>query len=734
MTDSLFRPTFEANDTNGKSVPGASAFQLEETASSFEPPGPIIPTRTVPSDAGDLDALDSIHLIDIPDANGSTHDHILISPGVVIPESVPADIDADRAPTSDPMPVVEASTDNTDNTADTLNGAVVSEPTPPAPAKPTVAEYSAPVPQPASPVVETPSQPVPPVQPAPQPAPPVVETPSQPVPPVQPVQPPQAVTEYTAAPTEDPPVVSYTAAIPPQPQAPPAAPPQPQAPPAADYTPPQPQPQAPQAPAPAMTPVPLQPQSAAPALAQQNRVEYLPMPSAADMVNAPVLVIEHRHIEPTTISQGPPPAPSWSLGQLLSVLGVMAVLAVLGSAIGWVYGGRAEPVYAARSEFIYFLDDAVPDGFLREDRRILTQLVTLESETVLQPIAADFDTTVSDLRDSINVEVVDLSEVIRLDVEDTDQERALAINNAILSSYTKEAESTFSRVNSSGLQLTRDDLLAKLQIADEQSRSIQIAEAEDVELRVIEESLSRELEIATQRFQNLRSIDDGLLVESTTVDDTASLTSQISAANDTIRRLEGELVSVRSEREQLAGVIRSTPDEFAYQADSARQQDAALSVREESIQTSISTAAERVRRLEALRAESFINNEVQPNAAPVSERLASTEATMADLESQLLNVRTKRTQVAQRAAALPSVSREVDRLEAELRTVEGRIADLERTAQAPSPIEVLTKPLILDEPVGNPRIQMAALGFIASVPIAVLAAAVVRSRQRRRRF
>lgn len=475
-----------------------------------------------------------------------------------------------------------------------------------------------------------------------------------------------------------------------------------------------------------------EPPGTALAPANQNRIEYLPMPASDDRFAAPVLVVEHRHPEPAMIDIAPPPAPSWTLTQLLSVLGAMAIIATIGSAIGWAYGSRAEPTYAARSELIYFLEDAVPDGFLREDRRILTQLVTIESEAILQPIAADFDTTVSDLRDVVSVEVVDLSEVIRLDVEDPDADRALAINTAILTSYVEQTDATFNRTDTNGLIATRDRLVTDLRIADEQSRDIQIAEGEDVELRVIEESLTRELDIATQRFQNLRSIADGLLVDTSTVDDTAAISSQISAANETIGRLERELLSVRTSREQLQQAVRDTPEEFAYQANDALQQDVGLSVREESIQTQIATAAERVRRLEALRAESFVNNQVVPSDAPVDDRLATTEATMAELESQLLNVRTKRTQVAQRAAALPSLTREVDRLEAELRSVESSLGELEVSTLAPSPIEVLTTPLVLDEPVGNPKVQNAALGFIASVPIAALAAAALRSQQRKR--
>jgi len=456
-----------------------------------------------------------------------------------------------------------------------------------------------------------------------------------------------------------------------------------------------------------------------------------PTPSIPMPVQAPVILT----IDPTLLGQqAPPPQRTWSAGQLIAAIMLIGLITVGGAIAGWLYGGRAEPVYAARSEFIYFLEDAVPDGFLREDRRILTQLVTIESAAVLRPIAEQFDTPLTDLRDALNVEVVDLSEVIRLDVRDAEPERALALNMAVLDAYRETAEST--RLDDSVVQLTqrRQELLNELALADLEVESIKQAELGDVSLAATEESLSRQLTVESDRVQRLGALADDLLTGPTTVDDAATINAQIANSRATIDSLQQQLLAVRTNRSDLQQRIAVLlAGETAFQAGPLQSQDVVLSVQEDSLTLEIETVAQRLRRLEALRAESLVDTTVAPSSAPITEQVALAEQAVASLEEQILAVREQRAELAQSAATLPSMTRRVSRLEQDLTRVEDELGTENLFDRPVSPIEVLAAPFVLDEPVGNPKLQFAALGFIASVPIALIATALLRFRSGRKK-
>jgi uncharacterized protein involved in exopolysaccharide biosynthesis len=412
----------------------------------------------------------------------------------------------------------------------------------------------------------------------------------------------------------------------------------------------------------------------------------------------------------------------------------MGLITLGGAFLGWLYGGRAEPVYAARSEFIYFLEDAVPDGFLREDRRILTQLVTIESDAILRPIAEDFDTTVTDLRDALSADVVDLSEVIRLDVTDTDSQRALELNVAILDAYRETAEET--RRDDSPAQLSdrRAELLEELSIADLEVQAVAESRLGDISLAASEESLSRQLAIESDRLLRLSALADDLLTGPATVDDAGTINAQITSSRATITSLQQQLLDVRTRRADLQQRINNllASETGAFQAGSLQDQDVVLSVQEDSLNLEITTVAERLRRLESLRAETLIDANVEPNAAPINQQIVVTQEAVASLEAQILTVREQRATLAQNAAELPALTRQVERLELDLARVDQELGDANLFERPVSPIEVLATPFVLDEAVGNPRLQFAALGFIAAVPLALIAAALLRLRSRRK--
>lgn len=455
----------------------------------------------------------------------------------------------------------------------------------------------------------------------------------------------------------------------------------------------------------------------------------MPTHVPGQMVPGPI-VVDPRLLTPVAL----PRTMRWSIGDLIKVLMAVGVVAAAGLALGWNYGGGVEPTFAARSEFIYFLQDSLPDGVLREDRRILTQLVTLESETVVAPVATEFDTTVPDLRDLINTEVVELSEVIRLDIEHADPDYALAVNEAILDQYTMIADTTIRRDDDQPLRERRAELLSELADVDSEVEAIAEAELADVALELREESLNREISIASARTERLSAISDGLLTETSPVDDVGALEAELTNARRQLVGLENDLLSIRIERAALQRTIaQQLASEVPFSAASNQEREVRLGVQEDSVQLEIDTIAERIRRLEGAIAQSRLDTPVSADGAPVDDELTEAEVLVADLESQLLDVRTQRAELAQSTSLRPSLTRTMERLEQDLSVIEDQLAASSITEETPSPIEVLTEPTILAEPVGNPKLQWAAIGFIASLPVAVIVGALVRSRQRRRK-
>lgn len=145
--------------------------------------------------------------------------------------------------------------------------------------------------------------------------------------------------------------------------------------------------------------------------------------SPVRVVDAPTLVVRRS-------------AP-WTL-RAVAVAAVLVVgLAIVGAVAGYAVAGLGTEVRAARAEVTYLLDDSLPTGFLREDRRLSTQIVTIESRSLLEPIAAAHGLDVDDLMGDVNATVLDDSEVIRIEVQDTDGDRALAITDELVVAYAE---------------------------------------------------------------------------------------------------------------------------------------------------------------------------------------------------------------------------------------------------------------------------------------------------------
>jgi uncharacterized protein involved in exopolysaccharide biosynthesis len=110
-------------------------------------------------------------------------------------------------------------------------------------------------------------------------------------------------------------------------------------------------------------------------------------------------------------------------------------LVVLGGATGYLAAGQLPEEYAAKADILYTVTREQPTGFLREDRNISTQLVMLESRTVLGPVADEWDVPVDRLAAAFSASVVEESEVISVQLTDGDPERAEDMLGSVLTRY-----------------------------------------------------------------------------------------------------------------------------------------------------------------------------------------------------------------------------------------------------------------------------------------------------------
>ena len=249
------------------------------------------------------------------------------------------------------------------------------------------------------------------------------------------------------------------------------------------------------------------------------------------------------------IDTGPP---GWSIQQLAAVtqrvLAVFVVLGIIGYGLGYSRGGG----HVARTEFVYTLDESVPDSFLREDRRLLTQVVTFKSDAVLTPVAEEFDLTVDNLRAMIDVKTLDLSEVLRLDVSDPDPDRAVAISLAVLDRYLQVISDAAPAGDNQELDQRRVEVAAQLAEADAERRALLTAGERDAALEVREDSIRRQINLKNEQINRMQgSIDDSLVQILSSVR-RANLVSEMELAQQELALLETDLAAVGTERAKLA--------------------------------------------------------------------------------------------------------------------------------------------------------------------------------------
>ncbi|MDH3679953.1 MAG: hypothetical protein OEV40_08405, partial [Acidimicrobiia bacterium] len=265
----------------------------------------------------------------------------------------------------------------------------------------------------------------------------------------------------------------------------------------------------------------------------------------------------------TTIATGPAVsgASETPVGgaRLQSVLVRVAVVLVLAGAIGYSLGLARGGEEIVRREFVYTLDESVPDSFLREDRRLLTQIATLESDAVLTPVAVEFDRSVDDLRDRIDVETVDLSEVLRLDVADGDRATAAAISDAVIAQYLVVSSRPLASENNEALRDRRVQVLAGLATADAGLLAIEEARQSDAQLLTTEESLQRQIDLTDEQLNRLQGLLDSSLTSAIAASRRSTIEAELAEAGTKLTELESQLADVRAERAELAAATLAEP-------------------------------------------------------------------------------------------------------------------------------------------------------------------------------
>ena len=249
----------------------------------------------------------------------------------------------------------------------------------------------------------------------------------------------------------------------------------------------------------------------------------------------------------------------WTTAQLTAVLFRAGVVALVLSLVGFGLGFLRGPSQVARAEFVYTLDGSVPDSFLREDRRLLTQVATFTSDAVLGPVARQFELDVEELRAAIDIQTVDLSEVLRLEVTDTDPGRALAINRAVLDQFLVVVSAATPAGDSRELVQSRDELLAELELADERLLALDAAAQRDAVLGIRQEGIQRRVDLARDRIAGIQGLLDDALATAPAGARAANLAAELDGATTELTTLEDQLAAVAAERAELTTATTAEP-------------------------------------------------------------------------------------------------------------------------------------------------------------------------------
>lgn len=253
------------------------------------------------------------------------------------------------------------------------------------------------------------------------------------------------------------------------------------------------------------------------------------------------------------------PTAAWSLGDLRVVAAPLLAVLIVAGGVGFSLGMARGPAYTARQEIVYTLDESIPDGFLREDRRLLTQLATLESEAVLGPVADRFDLDVEDLRAKLDVETIELSEVIRIDVTDDRRATATAINSAVVESYIRVVTAPVETDETTELTERRDALVDELADVDQALVDLDAWQVADAGLAARDERLTEQLVDRSDELSEVRTAIDEARVSAGGASTVLALNARLEELAEEVDTIEADLAAVRTERAALAQPSTTEP-------------------------------------------------------------------------------------------------------------------------------------------------------------------------------
>lgn len=209
------------------------------------------------------------------------------------------------------------------------------------------------------------------------------------------------------------------------------------------------------------------------------------------------------------------------------------------------------PTYAAESEIVISISGLAGEEIQRE---LQSYAVVASSQTVLAPVAEDFDMSVVEVREAFSPEIVGDSTVIRFTTTGSNPEQALALNEAITASYLDIANNPLDQSQLTFVNERIDALTGQLDELDDDLSEVELLEAANASTRLRIESESN---IAQAQLADLQ----GLLVDLRASGDApaGSVNFVEGQINATETRLEELVTNAQTLETEDAGV-RSTAE------------------------------------------------------------------------------------------------------------------------------------------------------------------------------
>lgn len=223
-------------------------------------------------------------------------------------------------------------------------------------------------------------------------------------------------------------------------------------------------------------------------------------------------------------------------------------LIVLGTMLLTVLYALVRPTYAAESDVVITING---DGSEIE-RELQSFNVVASSQTVLAPVAEEFDMSVPDLRRSFGSEIVGDSTVLRLTTTAGSPEEALALNEALVASFLAVANEPLDQDELSFVAERIDLVTAEMTALDAE---LAVQEAEEASNAATRLQIESERDVIQAQLADL----EGLLVDlrASGSPPAGSVTFVESRINDAEARL-AELITEGQELESVDAATRST--------------------------------------------------------------------------------------------------------------------------------------------------------------------------------